>query len=134
MEQTREQKESEVIANCDAIVFASYQKPEEEEIHTIMTFFKTENDVQPTELGHKFNILMFKKHNPAEEEIDMFTAIIGDPEGYVKRIGRVGYHGILVKRGAIPNKAELVEVFRKVLKTWGFKDKLINKTLAETVV
>lgn len=134
MEQTKELRDEDVITNCDAIVFASYQKPEEDEINTIMTFFKTDNDVQPTELGHKFNILMFNKHSPTEEEIDIFTAILGDPQGYVTRIGRMGYHGILVKRGAVTSKAELMEVFRKVLKTWGFKDKLINRTLAETVV
>lgn len=134
MEQTEAQKENQVIANCDAVVFASYQKSEEDEIHTTMTFFKTENDVQPTELGHKFNILMFKKHSPNEEEIDMFSAILGDPRGYIERIGSMGYHGILVKRGAVSSTEDLMKVFRKVLKTWGFKDKLINKALAETVV
>ena len=129
---TREIKESEVIQNCDAVVFASFQKPEEE-VETVMNFFKTENDVEPTELGHKYNILMFRKHNPAEEEIELFSAILGDPRGYVERIGKMGYHGILVKRGAVQDKAELMGMFRKILKTWGFKDKLINKALAETV-
>ena len=133
MELTREIKESEVIQNCDAVVFASFQKPEEE-VETVMNFFKTENDVEPTELGHKYNILMFRKHNPAEEEIELFTAILGDPRGYVERIGKMGYHGILVKRGAVQDRAELMGMFRKILKTWGFKDKLINKALAETVV
>lgn len=121
-----------MIQNCDAVVFASFQKPEEE-VETIMNFFKTENDIEPTELGHKYNILMFKKHSPSEEEIEMFMAILGDPRGYVERIGKMGYHGILVKRGAVKDKAELMGMFRKILKTWGFKDKLINKALAETV-
>ena len=133
MAQTKELEENQVIANCDAVVFASYQKPEED-IETVMTFFKTENAVEPTELGHKFNILMFRKTNPKEDEIELFTAILGDPRGYVERIGKMGYHGILVKRGAVQDKAELMGLFRKILKTWDFKDKLINKVLAETVV
>lgn len=134
MAQTDEKEASEVIANCDAVVFVSYRKPEDEDLHTLMTFFKTENDVQPTEMGHKFNILMFRKDSPEEEDIELFTAIIGDPAGYVERIGKAGYHGIMVKKGAIPNPTELVAIFYKVLKGWGFKNDLISKVIQETVL
>lgn len=130
MEPTK-QKESEVIQNCDAIVFGSYMK--EQLQHTVMTFFKTKNKVEPTEMGHRFNVLMFKKPSPEEHEVDLFTAIIGDPRGYVERIGKAGYHGILVKQNACKKK-EIKAVFAKVLYSWGFEEKLIKKVLKATVV
>lgn len=132
MELTKEQ--SETIKNCDVVIFSSYEKPEEDEIFTHMTFFKTDNTVEPTELGHKYNILMFRKYAPTEVDVDLFTAILGDPEGYVRRIGKMGYHGIIIKRGAVANTTDLMNVFRKIMKTWGFKEDLINKSLVETVV
>lgn len=131
MEQTKELEANEVIQNCDAIVFGSYMK--EQEQHTIMTFFKTDNKIQPTELGHKYNVLMFRKPSPEEHEVDLFTAILGDPRGYVERIGKAGYHGIVVKQKACKKK-EIKAVFSKILYSWGFDAKLIKKVLKTTVV
>ena len=119
-----------MIANCDAIVFGSYRK--EEDIHTVMTFFKTKNKIEPGELGHKFNILLFDRPSPKHEHVEMFTAILGDPKGYVERMGKAGYHGLVIKKDACKKK-EIKDIFRKVLYTWGFEEKLIRKVIKQTV-
>lgn len=134
MAQTKSEKEqSEVIANCDAIVFGSYLK--EATVHTVMTFMQTKqgNKVEPTEMGHKFNILLFSKICPKEEEVEMFTAILGDPKAYVERMGKAGYHGLVVKQKACKHK-DAKDVFWKVLYNYGFEEKLIKKVIKATVV
>lgn len=132
MELTKsQQQEKEVIANCDAIVFGSYQH--QSDMHTLMTFFRTKNKIEPTECGHKFNILLFDRLSPVEKDIEMFTAILGDPKGYVERMGKFGYHGLVVKQKACKKK-EIIEVFKKVLFQYGFEEKLIRKILKTTVV
>ena len=120
-----------MIETCDAIVFGSYQQ--ESNVHTIMTFFKTKNNVEPTEIGHKFNIVLFDKPCPKEEDVDLFTAILGDPKGYVERMGRSGYHGLVVKQKACKSK-QLKEMFHGVLYKYGFEEKLIKKVIKATVV
>lgn len=134
MEQTKQEKEaSEVIENCDAIVFGTYR--EEANTHTIMTFMKSKHGHKavPTELGHKFNIVLFTKISPKDEEVERFTAILGDPKGYVERIGKSGYHGFVVKQKACKTK-EIKEMFAKILFSYGFDEKLIRKVIKETVV
>lgn len=124
-------REVELIANCDAIIFGSYQQ--EANVHTIMTFMKTKNKVEPTECGHKFSILLFDRLSPTEKDIEIFTAILGDPKGYVERMGKSGYHGLVVKQNACKHK-KVKEVFHRVLFNYGFEEKLIRKVLRQTVV
>lgn len=119
-----------MIANCDIIVFGSYQV--ESNVHTIMTFMKTKNRVKPLEMGYKFNILLFDKICPNEKDVETFTAVLGDPKGYVERMGKSGYHGIVAKHKACKAK-EIKEVFKKVLYSYGFEEKLINKVVKATV-
>lgn len=125
------EKEKEVIVNCDAIVFGSYEQ--DSNVHTVMTFMQTKNNVQPTSLGHRFNILLFDKLAPKEHEVETFTAILGDPKGYVERLGKSGFHGIVVKQKACKKK-EILNVFKSVLSNYGFEEKLIKKVLKATVV
>lgn len=135
MEQTKSQsqleKEKEVTQNCDAIVFGSYQQ--EANVHTVMTFMKTKNKIEPGELGHKFNILLFNKLCPTEKDVEVFTAILGDPRGYVERMGKAGYHGIIAKHSACKRK-EIKDIFARVLDGYGFEAKLIKKVIKATVV
>lgn len=121
------------MANCDAIVFASYSH--EDNLHTVMTFLQTKKGkkIQPTEMGHRYNILIFDRASPTEKDIEMFTAILGDPKGYVERIGKSGYHGLVVKQKACKTK-ELKETFSKVLYQFGFEEKLIKRVMKTTVV
>jgi hypothetical protein len=87
----------------------------------------------PTELGHKYNIVLFDKLSPKEEDVDIFTAILGDPKGYVERMGKSGYHGLVVKQKVCKIK-EIKDVFTKVLYGYGFEEKLIKKVIKATVV
>lgn len=122
-----------MIANCDAIIFGSYQ--EEANTHTVMNFIQSKQGrkIEPTELGHKFNIVLFDKICPTEKDVECFSAILGDPKGYVERVGNSGYHGLVVKQNACKSK-ELKQLFFKALYTWGFEEKLIKKVLKTTVV
>lgn len=137
MEQTKLEKEqAEVIANCDAIVFGSYRK--EENTHTLMSFIQSKKGkkVVPFEMGHKYNILLFNRGAPKEEDIELFDAILGDPKGYVERMGRFGYHGVVVKQkawGGVGAK-EIKAIIHNVLYRYGFEEKLIKKVLKATVV
>jgi len=123
-----------VIANCDVIVFGSYR--DEANVHTVMTFMQSKNGrkVVPTELGHKFNIVLFDKLSPTEKDVELFTAILGDPKGYVERMGKAGYHGMVVKQKSCVRSKEAKEIFAKVLFNYGFEPKLIKKVIKATVV
>lgn len=124
-----------MIANCDAIVFGSYRK--EEDVHTVMNFItsKKGKHVVPFEMGHKYNILLFNRGAPKEDDIELFNAILGDPRGYVERMGRHGYHGVVVKQKAWVGKGakEIKAVFHDMLYKYGFEEKLIKKVLKATV-
>jgi hypothetical protein len=125
-----------VIANADAIIFGSYRK--EEDVHTVMSFIQSAKGkrVEPTDLGHKFNILLFNRASPKEKDLELFTAILGDPKGYVERMGKHGYHGMVVKAkawGGVGAK-EIKVIIHNVLDKYGFEEKLIKKVLKTTVV
>jgi hypothetical protein len=106
---------------------------ENESMKTIMTFMKTANKVKPTEIGHKYNIVLWRFMRPKEEEVELFTAILGDPQGYVQRIGSMGYSGFVVKKKACKND-DVRKVFNEILNNWGFEEKLIQKVIKKTVV
>ena len=130
MEQTK-LKESEVVDNCDAIVFGSYE--DKGILNTIITYLKTDNDVVPSEIGHKFNVVLWQWVKPKEEEVELFGAVLGDPRGYVERIGKMGYSGLVIKENACRSD-DIVAVLTGVLNRWGFEDKLIKKVIKQTVV
>jgi hypothetical protein len=71
--------------------------------------------------------------SPKEEEVELFSAILGDPKGYVERMGKAGYHGLVVKQKACKVK-EIKAVFAKILYNYGFEEKLIKKVIKATVV
>ena len=124
IKQLTQKQEDELIKNCDAILWASYQK--EEEIHTKMTFFSLPSKSKPTEMGFKYNILMFR--TPFDEDLGMFRAIIGDPKGYVEHVGRLGYHGMMFKE-KIKLKMEFKELLTRMLSNWGFTEPQIKKAI-----
>jgi len=108
-------EEEKLIQNCDAVVWVS--KPTEDQIVTVMQFFKSkkEETVTPTETGFKYNILLFR----TPEDVDTFSAIIGDPFAYVNRVGKLGYHGLMYKKSSEHTsdfKAHIILLLNK----WGF--------------
>ena len=91
--------EKKLIQDCDSVIFASVES--DEDVRTTMHFFKGKKDtVKPTDIWFKYNILLWKTH----DETETFSAILGDPRGYVERVGRLGYHGMLYKKSAKSSK------------------------------
>ncbi len=125
MEQIEEEK---LIQNCDAVLWVS--KETEDEIVTVMQFFKSkkEETVKPTDMGFKYNIMMFKKL----DEVETFTAIIGDPFGYVNRIGKIGYHGMMYKKSAMHTK-DFTDFVATVMNKWGFHPNEAKRLMNLTV-
>lgn len=114
-----------MILNCDAVVWMSYQK--EDEIHTKMTFFCMPNKVKPkNEMGFLYKIIMFQ--SPEDANIGMFEAILGDPKGYIERLGRLGYHGLMFK-DKVKGKKVLNEMITKMLTNWGFTEPQAKKAM-----
>lgn len=97
---------------------------------------KKSKNIKPYEMGHKYSILLFDRGSPEEKDIELFDAIIGDPKGYVERMGSCGYHGIVVKNKAWRGigAKEIKAVIHAVLYKHGFEEKLIKKVLKATVV
>ena len=137
MEQTNQKSQTEekaVIENCDAVMWGCWKETANSEAKTVMTFFKsikkTKNNVTPTEMGYKYNVLIFRKIQ--EDDIELFTGILGDPAGYVERLGKAGYHGIMYKTGLKPTKA-IKNVFKTLLTGYGFKKACVDRVIKETV-
>lgn len=114
-----DQKQKELIENCDAVVWAAVMT-EEGDQETLMNFFKVQNKLEPTDLGYKYNILTFKQG--VEESIELFSAIIGDPKNYVERLGGAGYNGIMFKQNSCKRR-EMKDIFKGSLLNWGFSEK-----------
>lgn len=124
-----DQKQKELIENCDAVVWAAVTT-EEGDQETLMNFFKVQNKLQPTDLGYKYNILTFKQG--VEDSIELFTAIIGDPKNYVERLGNAGYNGIMLKQNSCKRK-EMKDVFKGSLLNWGFSEKKAKEVMRQIV-
>jgi hypothetical protein len=116
----QKQKEQEVINNCDAVVWAAVEDQESGKKDTMMNFFRVKNNIQPTDMGYKYNILTFRQG--VEESIECFSAIIGDPKVYVERLGGAGYNGMMFKQNSCKKK-EMKDLFRTSLMNWGFSEK-----------
>lgn len=119
------------VRECDAVMWVSVLR--ENEIETLMTFLKSEkkSNAVKTELGFKYNIAMFRRQ-PDPKEIDIFTAIIGDPHGYVQRVGKLGYHGVMFKEKA-GGKKQVKLMFEQLLNKFGYDEKTINRMIRQTV-
>lgn len=113
MEQTSEEK---LILECDALIFATVEG--DEDIFTTMHFFKSpKENVKRLTMGYKYNVMLWRLH----DELDMFTAVIGDPKGYVENLGKMGYHGILFKKGTWCS-SEFKDMVKRILNKWGFSE------------
>lgn len=125
MEQIEEEK---LIQNCDAVLWVSKQT--DEEVITVMQFFKSKEKetVVPSDMGFKYNIMMFR----TPDEVETLTAIIGDPFGYVQRIGKLGYHGLMYKKNS-KNTKEFKDHISLIMDKWGFHPKEAKRLMKLTV-
>lgn len=139
MEQIKNQSQNEddaevranVIETCDSVFWYSFKQ--NDEIVTNMTFLKAPakdtTKIKPTVLGFKYNILLFRTPNEAEKE-GAFSAIIGDPKGYAEQMGKLGFHGIMLKQD-LKLKKELRKLLEIVLMKLGFTEQQVKKALKE---
>lgn len=121
--------EDNLIQNCDALIFATVEG--DEDIFTTMHFFKSpegKDSIEPTSMGYKYNVMIWRQH----EELDMFTAIIGDPKGYAENIGKMGFHGILYKKNCWSSQ-EFKDMVKRILHKWGFSQDQAKHIYQSTV-
>ena len=127
-----EPTQKQITENCDAVIFSSTLEPETDKMHTKMRFIRAKNDqTKRSDLGHKYNVLLLRGEDTAE----MFSAIIGDPKGYIERIGRLGYGGIMLKVGAlnITEDFDLIDIILTILAASKIDDENRVKFLFESV-
>jgi hypothetical protein len=134
--QLDEEKTKEVVKNCDAVLFCTYEV--NGFVETSMNFMKCLNEEEPTpfETGYKYKIVLFKTSAPLENEVEIFSAIIGDPHGYCYRMGKgCGYTGMLLKMNAWKGTGlkEMTVMLEKFFTIYRFDELLKNKIVAQMV-
>lgn len=101
-----------------------------EEDGTLFTAFTVKESKKkkpkPHELGYRYNILCFRAQD--EDSIDVFEAIIGDPQAYALGLSRVGFNGLMFKSKYL-TKAEMNEGFEGALINYGFAPNVVRKIL-----
>ena len=124
------------MVNSDGVVFGTYLVVEKQNNVTVANFIQANRKSKqiPSDLGFKFNILLFNRLNPEEKEIDLFSAILGDMVGYVERIGKLGYSGIILKRNTFTKKMRIGKVLSSILDKYQFSGKLKSKVLKELLI
>ncbi len=113
------------LANeCDMMIWTTVHDTQENMINTVIKFLNMEKKkpVKKTELGYNYSITLHRKH---KDEIEIFNAIIGDPVGYIQRLGGIGYSGLMLKDKTITKKQH-DNLLRTVLAEYGFEKKKIH--------
>lgn len=119
------EKVQEIFKDCDGIVWGLQQ-----ETVLISAFRVTDSKKKkpkPHELGFKYNILTFKQGD--NSTIDIFEAIIGDPEYYATNLANVGYAGFMLKSKYL-SKREVNKTFKSILMNYGFEESVVTKILS----
>jgi hypothetical protein len=65
--------------------------------------------IKETEIGYKYCILLFR-----ESEVEYTKAYLGDMRGYMDRVSKIGYGGLIVKDGSVPART-VKNMIKKVL-------------------
>lgn len=125
-----------VVVDCDIAIWGVYIEDGEERImETYMKAPSLKNPISKTEAGgYRYNILYFKECT--DEDISVFTATIGDPCGYIRRMCELGYHGVLCKTGLKLTKRKSTTALKTLINTflktgWGFKKSQLTKIIKD---
>lgn len=79
-----------------------------------------------SELGHKYDILLY---NEDTNQVEGFSAIIGDCAGYIERMCAMGYGGLMTKQTSKTNP-RIKPVLQALLKVaFGLDQRSYNKLL-----
>jgi hypothetical protein len=119
----------EDLSTCDGAYwyFTTRKNDKEENVIQNTDFYKFNNKkkIEPTECGYIYNILLLRK-----DEVEYTKAVIGDAKGYIERMGKIGYSGLLVKDQVIPKKT-IRSMIRRVLETISHPEKEIKLLLQQ---
>jgi hypothetical protein len=115
-----------IINNFDTMIWSIVEedKGDRIEVSCVKQAFKSDRNVKPTDLGHKYCICLFKDNDDAE----ITNAIIGDPDEYISRLARLGYHGMMIKDKTV-SAATSKKMLKVMLSTSGFNDNSIRSIL-----
>lgn len=121
--------ESDTVANCDGAFWYLTTETTANSENTVLNtdFYKFKNGTKAvaTEIGYKYNILLFK-----ENEVEYTKAVLGDPHGYISRLGKMGYNGLLVKVDSVPKKT-FKQMVQKVMGDFSISDTEIKNVLKQ---
>jgi hypothetical protein len=121
--------ERDTVENCDGAFWYITTETNDNSENTILNtdFYKFKNGTKAvaTEIGFKYNILLFK-----ENEVEYTRAVLGDPRGYICRLGKMGYNGLLVKVDSVPKKT-LKGMVQKIMGNFSFPNSKIKNILKQ---
>lgn len=119
--------ERDTVENCDGAFWylTTETTANSENIILNTDFYKFKNKVVATEVGFKYNILLFN-----ENEVEYTKAVLGDPHGYISRLAKMGYNGLLVKVDSVPKKT-LKQMVQKVMGDFSIPDAEIKNVLKQ---
>lgn len=119
--------DQETIDSCDMVVWYVHDAP-----NVVSKFYRNNSKIErdkKTDLGYKYNILIFREEVP-RETAEFFPAIIGDTIGYIERLSNNGYSGLMFKKKSV--KIDTVKkTIVEFLTAFGFTDKEVRKFLKE---
>ena len=101
------------IKDCDGAFWYLTKEVTKDSENVVMNTelykLKGADKVQETDIGYKYCILLFR-----ESEVEYTKAYLGDMRGYIDRMGKIGYGGLIVKEGSVPVKT-IKNMVKKVL-------------------
>jgi hypothetical protein len=121
------EEEKQAVADCDLIIWYQLNLEYMNSRYVKLTDKKKKD--RKTDLGYKYNILLFKEQEE-RDKAELFSAIIGDEMGYVERMGKSGYSGLMFRVNSHKIDDIKTALF-ELLEMFGFSDKLVRKYLKE---
>lgn len=101
------------IKDCDGAFWYLTKEVTKDSENVVMNAelykLKGGDKIQETEIGYKYCILLFR-----DSEVEYTKAYLGDMRGYIDRMGKIGYGGLIVKEGSVPLKT-IKNMVKKVL-------------------
>lgn len=101
------------LKNCDGAFWYLTKEVTQDSENIVMNaeLYKLKNGdkIRETDIGYKYCILLFR-----ESEVEYTKAYLGDMRGYIDRMGKIGYGGLIVKEGSVPVRT-IKNMIRKVL-------------------
>lgn len=102
---------SEEYEGCDGVLW--YIDEKENNVDIDATVYRYQDKyIEPSELGYKYHVLMFKNKQP--ESTEVLNAYIGDVGHFVNIRASLGFNGLMVKHKSVPKKT-VKEMFTKIL-------------------